>query len=136
MKKIDKYKFRYDERILIDILTICANEFRYQTSIKYEKYGCDKNPERQKELNRNAEKLNRIYHLDFAEDLGLMKLINLDKNTKMALYRMTYRGIRYLGYCKFMRCIIRNYYGNGPLFATIGIVIAWLTLIIALLSQL
>ena len=136
--------FEYDEDTLIKILTSSSdNHFSFQITNKFT-LGVSRDPKEQKDLDEGRKLANLLFHLSFAEDMGLMKLVveSTEKNPVVhdlngepiciSRYQMTYRGMRYLKYSKCQRWLVRNYHEFMPIVAISGISIAWLSLLISI----
>ena len=136
--------FEYDEDTLIEILTSSlSNHFSFQNTNKYT-FGVSRDPNEQKDLDEGRRIANMLFHLSFAEDMGLMKLVveSTEKNPVVhdrdgnpvciSRYQITYRGVRYLRYSKYQRWLVRNYHEFMPIVAILGISIAWLSLLISI----
>ena len=137
-------RFSYNEDTLIDILQRSKDrDFTYQTRNNPE-YGAASDPEEQKHLDEGWRIANILFHLDFAEGMGLMKLIHQGTREKpsakdingnpiqVSTYRMTYRGIRYLQSSKLRRWVVRNSYEITPWMAAFAIFLALFSLAVSM----
>lgn len=136
-------QFSYDESTLIGILQQSRDrDFTYQTC-NNPTYGEALDPEEQRRLNKGWRIANILFHLDFAEGMGLMKLIHQGTREKpsgkdisgnpfqMSTYRMTYRGIRYLQSSRLRRWVVRNSYEITPWMAAFAIFLAFFSLAVS-----
>jgi len=139
--------FDYEEDTLIHILKSSMDgHFRYQIK-NNPRFGEHVDPDEQKRLDEGRNIAIKLLHLDFAEDIGLMKSIAHSTELNplvrdingapvcVSTYRMTYRGIRYLQSPKWWRWLVRNFHEINPLIAIFGVFIAWLSLLISIWIQ-
>ena len=137
-------RFEYDENTLIEILEgSMKRAFRYQIK-NNPRYGVHVDPAERERLDEGWKIANKLLHLDFAEDMGLMKSVaHSTKQNPLAFdingepicvstYRMTVRGIRYLRYPKWRRWLAKNFHEINPLIAIIGLFIAWFSLLVSI----
>lgn len=137
-------QFEYDENTLVAILDSCMrNAFRYQMK-NNPAIGKSADPDEQVRLDEGRTIANKLFHLDFAEDMGLMKPIahstkrnplvhDISGNpVSVSTYRITYRGIRYLQSPKWRRWLLKSFHGIS-LHALSTVLIACLSLSISTL---